>query len=257
MFLYARRTCTDYNSSTSALYPLQDLKAALNTYIVTHDLLNKAEQQFVNADTDSTLRDALWPQTGKSPHPVPEFVKREKLLSTLCSRMQPWYRIQLGSSEPATKQVAHALQALQADVSCRKGQLKPISIVVKLRQGRKACTLITGHESFLLSSNAIADVLRSRCASATSGKYLTYGDYAPFLDKDNSRSKPRARRGRRGYGSGEANEGRRRLSRGDGYSKEVDVYGRHNGKDKEVNAYVRESVIFAESLLARHSVEGV
>ncbi|KAI0035519.1 hypothetical protein K488DRAFT_43160 [Vararia minispora EC-137] len=139
----------------SALCTLQDLKAMLDTYITSHDLVNKADQQFINSDVDPTLREALWPQTGKSPQPVPEFAKREELLSALCSRMQPWYRMQVGSGEVVTK-------------SAPKGQLQPISVVVKIRQGRKACTLVTGYEPYLLASDIIADTLRSKCASATS-----------------------------------------------------------------------------------------
>jgi translation initiation factor 2D len=54
----------------------------------------------------------------------------------------------------------------------RKGQLKPISVVTKMRQGRKASTLITNFESFFLSADALAEELRKTCASATSGEYL-------------------------------------------------------------------------------------
>ena len=51
----------------------------------------------------------------------------------------------------------------------RKGELKPISIVIKLRQGRKACTLITNFEAFLLDANVLADELQKLCASSTTG----------------------------------------------------------------------------------------
>ncbi|VDC04823.1 unnamed protein product [Peniophora sp. CBMAI 1063] len=136
----------------SGMYTLADLKAALNAYVDSHDLVNKSEQMFINTDADPTLREALWPQTGKNPPRVPEFLKREELMVALCAKMQPWHRIQQGSSEPILK----------------KGQLQPISVTVKARQGKKQSTLITGHEPFMLSSEYLAETLRTRCATSTS-----------------------------------------------------------------------------------------
>ena len=57
----------------------------------------------------------------------------------------------------------------------RKGQLKPISVVVKVRQGRKASTLVTGFEPFFLEGEEMADELRRLCACATSGTCLANG----------------------------------------------------------------------------------
>lgn len=54
----------------------------------------------------------------------------------------------------------------------RKGELKPISIIVKVRQGRKASTLVTGFEPFFLEGGEVADELRRICACATSGTFL-------------------------------------------------------------------------------------
>ena len=85
------------------MYSMTDLKSALNAYVDSHDLVNKAEQMFINTDTDPTLRDALWPQTGKNPPKALEFMKREELMAALCARMQPWHRVQQGSSEPVLK----------------------------------------------------------------------------------------------------------------------------------------------------------
>ena len=47
--------------------------------------------------------------------------------------------------------------------------MKPISVVVKLRQGRKAATLVTGFEQYLLKADDLAEELRKLCASSTSG----------------------------------------------------------------------------------------
>lgn len=50
----------------------------------------------------------------------------------------------------------------------RKGALHPISVIVKIRQGRKASTLITNFEPFNLTADFLAEELRKLCASATS-----------------------------------------------------------------------------------------
>lgn len=149
---------------------MTDLKSALNAYIDSHDLVNKAEQMFINTDADPTLRDALWPQTGKNPPKVPEFLKREELTTALCARMQPWHRIQQGTAEAALKCVYSFGGKLLCSCMRRKGQLQPISVTVKTRQGKKQSTFITGHEPFMLSSEYLAETLRTRCASSTSGK---------------------------------------------------------------------------------------
>ncbi|KAI0320053.1 hypothetical protein OF83DRAFT_1162631 [Amylostereum chailletii] len=140
---------------TSALYTSSELKGALNAYISAHDLVNPAEQQYINVGSDEVLCSALYLSTSEIAVTPPEFAKRDELLGVLCSRMQPWYRMQLGKREPETK----------LDIERRMGQLKPISVVV--RRGRKASTFITGFEPFLLESGTIADALGARCASST------------------------------------------------------------------------------------------
>ena len=47
--------------------------------------------------------------------------------------------------------------------------MKPISVIVKIRQGRKACTLLSGFEPFGLQADDLAEELRKTCASSTSG----------------------------------------------------------------------------------------
>ena len=41
-------------------------------------------------------------------------------------------------------------------------------MIAKVRQGRKACTLITGFEPYFLIADALAEELRQKCASSTS-----------------------------------------------------------------------------------------
>ena len=51
----------------------------------------------------------------------------------------------------------------------RKGKLNPISIAIKIRQGRKAVTLITGFEPFSVNADDLGEELRKLCAAQTSG----------------------------------------------------------------------------------------
>ncbi|OCH88500.1 eukaryotic translation initiation factor SUI1 family protein [Obba rivulosa] len=133
---------------TSELYTLSDIKTAFNAYVSTKQLVNPREQQYINVGEDPALRSAV---TGKSEEP-PEFLKREDVLSRLKSHMQSWYEIKSGGQ----------------DVVRKKGQPKPVSVVMKIRQGRKACTLVTGFELFKLDAQDLAEELRKLCASSTS-----------------------------------------------------------------------------------------
>ncbi|KAH8114910.1 hypothetical protein DFH11DRAFT_1590309 [Phellopilus nigrolimitatus] len=130
---------------STALYALPEVKAILNAYITAKSLVNPHQQQFINID--DLLRGVLVTKGND----VPEFTKRDELTRRLLEKMQPWYRIEADGQDPVLK----------------KGKLEPISVAVKLRQGRKACTLITGFEPYGLAADALAEALRRACASAT------------------------------------------------------------------------------------------
>ncbi|SRR6266702_123637 len=150
----------DYRS-TAALYPFADVRSTLLTYVEKHDLVNRFEQQFINVSADAVFSAALYGSpNAKGTTPAPEFAKREAVLSALCNHMQPWYRIAVRGDEPITK----------------KGSLRPIAVTTKARQGRhgKTNTLITGFERFQLSADALAEALRVRCASSTSGMFMSF-----------------------------------------------------------------------------------
>ncbi|KAH7922526.1 hypothetical protein BV22DRAFT_1070355 [Leucogyrophana mollusca] len=138
----------DGGFDTSALYTLQDIKATIGKYIADHQLINARDQAYVNVD-DLVLTVI----SSKSDAPAStEFVRRDELIKRLSEKMQNWYEIQADGKDPVLK----------------KGQLKPISVVVKIRQGRKASTLITNFEPFFLAADELAEALRRSCASATS-----------------------------------------------------------------------------------------
>ena len=93
--------------STSDLYTHAEVKSALLAYVAKHELVNRVEQQYLNVSADAVFSVVLYGSpNAKGSVPVPEFAKREDALSALCGRMQPWYRIAIGSDEPFTKKGA-------------------------------------------------------------------------------------------------------------------------------------------------------
>ncbi|KAF8346588.1 eukaryotic translation initiation factor SUI1 family protein [Amanita rubescens] len=137
-----------------ALYTMQEIRSLLNSYIASKNLVNPNVQAYINLDPLlSEFINAEGQQKKKrnsmleEPNLLKEYMKREELLK------KDWYEITREGGE----------------VSQKKGSLKPISVVVKVRQGRKTSTLITGFEPFLTAdAETIADELRKVCASATS-----------------------------------------------------------------------------------------
>ncbi|CCM00967.1 uncharacterized protein FIBRA_03015 [Fibroporia radiculosa] len=136
------------DKETSELYTMSDIKTTLNEYVSAKNLINAQEQQYLNVSEDSALLDAV---TDKNETDV-EFLKREEVLTRIRNHMQSWYEIRVEGK----------------DVVRKKGQLKAIQVVVKVRQGRKACTFVTGFEPFKLNADDLADDLRKLCASSTS-----------------------------------------------------------------------------------------
>ncbi|GBE78753.1 eukaryotic translation initiation factor SUI1 family protein [Sparassis latifolia] len=133
---------------TSELYTLPDVKRIFDTYISSKNLVNAQEQQYVNVSEDAALHSAI---VRKNEDTI-EFMKRDEVFGRIKDSMQSWYEIRVGG----------------ADIIRKKGQLKPISVVMKVRQGRKACTLVTGFEPFSLVADDLANELRRICASSTS-----------------------------------------------------------------------------------------
>ncbi|KAK7676959.1 hypothetical protein QCA50_020077 [Cerrena zonata] len=132
---------------TSVMYTAQDIKEIFNDYVSSKQLVNTQEQQYINVGEDTTLLSAVSSKNGNPP----EFLKREETLKRIKDHMQSWHEVRVDGKDPVRK----------------KGPVKPISVIVKLRQGRKAATLITGFESYFLKAEEIAEELRKLCASST------------------------------------------------------------------------------------------
>ncbi|KAM5538825.1 hypothetical protein V8D89_007547 [Ganoderma adspersum] len=133
---------------TSHFYTIAEIKDIVNDYVVSRSLINANDQQYLNVGADQFLAGAVFVKGSGSP----EFLKRDDVLKRVRRNMQSWHEISVEGSDAVRK----------------KGELKPISVVIKARQGRKACTLITGYETFGLQANELADELRKTCASSTS-----------------------------------------------------------------------------------------
>ncbi|KAH8101298.1 eukaryotic translation initiation factor SUI1 family protein [Cristinia sonorae] len=139
--------------SSQEYYTLSDIREFFNAYISERNLVNAREQQYVNVSEDDALSGAVSVKGEERP----EFLKREDALKRIKENMQSWHRIGIDGGDVVTK----------------KGAVKPISVVVKVRQGRKAATLVTGFESFFLKADYLAEELRKVCAGSTSSKAST------------------------------------------------------------------------------------
>ncbi|KAI6001735.1 hypothetical protein EDC04DRAFT_2583890, partial [Pisolithus marmoratus] len=143
------RFFTEGGFDSSALYTYADLKATVIKYVTARQLVNVHDQAHVNVGQDEVLLSTF---AGKNENGDSlEFLKREEVVQRLSEKMQNWYEIRAEGQEPLL----------------RKGQLKPISVVVKTRQGRRASTLISGFEPFLLEAEEMAEELRRICAGST------------------------------------------------------------------------------------------
>ncbi|KAH9856271.1 eukaryotic translation initiation factor SUI1 family protein [Lenzites betulinus] len=133
---------------TSELYSIADIKTTLNDYISSRGLINANDQQYINVGSDQAFAIAV----SVKGEDTPEFMKRDEVLRRVRAHMQSWHEITAEGGQEVVR---------------KKGEVKPISVVVKIRQGRKACTLLSGYEPFGLQAEELAEELRKTCASST------------------------------------------------------------------------------------------
>ncbi|QRV92723.1 translation initiation factor SUI1 [Ceratobasidium sp. AG-Ba] len=131
--------------SSEKHYPVSALRPLLNGYITSHNLQHPANPKYV------VLDDVLSRALRKKGEEPKEFVGRDELVERLTGNMKGMWRV--GGSGPF-----------------KKLPLPPIVVQTKNRQGRKVVTLMTGIEPFGLDPESIAEELKKRCASSTSGK---------------------------------------------------------------------------------------
>ncbi|KAG2005858.1 eukaryotic translation initiation factor SUI1 family protein [Coprinopsis cinerea AmutBmut pab1-1] len=140
------------------LYMPSEVRSVIFNYVTSNDLVNANDKAYINLDQVLAACVAA-KSSGKSKGKGVDagvsidFMKRDELVKQVTSKMQSWYEIHVPGK----------------DVVQKKGTLKPIQVVMKIRQGRKASTLITGFEPFLVvNGDDMAEDLRKTCAGATS-----------------------------------------------------------------------------------------
>ncbi|GLB44597.1 putative reverse transcriptase (RNA-dependent DNA polymerase) [Lyophyllum shimeji] len=140
------------------IYSLSEVKTLLNSYISANSLVNPREQAYINLDeallnciSSKAKGKAKSKDADKEAGPI-EFMRRDELTRAILDRMQSWYQVSDGK-----------------EVVQKKGEIKPVQVVMKVRQGRKVSTLISGFEPFfVVNAEAMAEDLRKVCAGATS-----------------------------------------------------------------------------------------
>ena len=88
---------------------MTELRALLNSYITTHNLVNLREQAYINLD--DLLYSCVSAKTkgrakGKDVEPesaLSKFMKRDELTRSIVEKMQSWYEIRVEGREPVTK----------------------------------------------------------------------------------------------------------------------------------------------------------
>jgi len=133
-------------------------------YIAAKQLQNANEPQYINVSTDSPLHSAL---DDKKDH-VPEHCKRDDAFKRLQRNMQAWHSIS-GAVRYARTSFLVPYHMRLNEVH-RKGSLSQVSVVAKMRQGKRPVTLLTNFEPYGLDAQLLADELRPLCAGSTSGK---------------------------------------------------------------------------------------
>lgn len=157
------------------------IRSLLNSYIAANNLVNANDQAYINLDEllySCVSAKSKGKAKGKDVEPESElsrFMKRDELTRSIIGKMQGWYAIRTEGKDPVTKSeqipTASVFHFAHSRFNPRKGSLAPIQVVIKVRQGRKASTLISGFEPFLVvDAEEMADDLRKACAGATSGK---------------------------------------------------------------------------------------
>lgn len=94
---------------------MTEIRALLNSYIATHNLVNLREQAYINLD--DLLYSCVSAKTkGKAKNkdvepepPISKFMKRDELIRNVLDKMQSWYEIRVEGKDPVTKYAKYHL----------------------------------------------------------------------------------------------------------------------------------------------------
>ncbi|KAJ3290303.1 Eukaryotic translation initiation factor 2D [Blyttiomyces sp. JEL0837] len=128
------------------LFTRAELRSALENYVKAKDLVSPDDGRLVKLDM--YLADVL---LRKGENDV-DYLARDAILSRLVDKMSPFHELTLPGQDPVVK----------------KGTIKPMSLIIETRAGRKTVTRISGIEAFGIDPEELSSQLRTRCASSTS-----------------------------------------------------------------------------------------
>ncbi|RXK34762.1 hypothetical protein M231_07983 [Tremella mesenterica] len=130
----------------SVLHPPALLKTALEDYISKHNLVDPHQRQFVHLD---------------------------ETLGRVCGIKKPDPGQRLTREEVIKRLRAGASWSVSIGGVVKKGNLHPITLTVKTRQGRKTVTIVSGLESFNIVVEEFAEEMRKLCAGSASVQPLS------------------------------------------------------------------------------------
>ncbi|KAJ3235051.1 Eukaryotic translation initiation factor 2D [Chytriomyces hyalinus] len=140
------RMWKDVGIQKDSLFTRAEVKQAVETYIKAQDLVNKENPRLIKID--AYLADAI---LSKDEFASVQFLARDAILDRICDKMTPMHSISAPGSNPVL----------------RKGAVKPLSILVEKRQGRKTVTRVSNMESYLIPPEELATRLKVPCAAST------------------------------------------------------------------------------------------
>ena len=92
-----------------ALYTLLEIKALLNTYIASNNLVNQNDQAYINLDellySCVSSKNKGRKAGGEEEAPMMKFMKRDDLTKSVTEKMQSWYEIHVEGRETVCKYV--------------------------------------------------------------------------------------------------------------------------------------------------------
>lgn len=145
------------------IYSASEASEIVFAYVENEKLAKQADKSIVVLD--ATLCDALFKGAIKKGLMYPTEIHKKDLGQTFINRMQAHHRVTRGS-----------------DSVIRKGALKPVQIVTERRQGNKKVTKLSGLESFLIDTEALASELQKKFACSTTVAELPgMAKYLPLI----------------------------------------------------------------------------
>ncbi|CAI7901124.1 unnamed protein product, partial [Closterium sp. NIES-53] len=132
-----------------AFYSPSAVHNAALSYISLHSLTNPSDLSLVILD--ATLCDALYKGAIKKGLPYPTECLKRDVGPLLLRRMQAQHKVEKGGRSVE-----------------RKGEVEPVQIFVRGRQGSRNVTRVTGVEAYLVEAELLAAELREKFASSTS-----------------------------------------------------------------------------------------